>query len=123
MDLLLTLVAILATIPYISFFILFFVLKKVTNQATRSTKIAADLSSVFFIIAVNALLYLIFENSFLTWTIITYMLAIIAVITIQWKNEIDINIWQAARIVWRGGFILLALSYLVLVPIGIYLTY
>ncbi len=52
-----------------------------------------------------------------------YMVAMIIVITIQWRNEIDVNFRMAFRVVWRAGFILLAISYIVLLPIGIYMTY
>ncbi|RPF56090.1 DUF3397 family protein [Aquisalibacillus elongatus] len=123
MDFVTTIIAILATIPYISFFIIFIILKKTTKQATRSTKIAADLSNVFFILAVNAILFIIFDYSFLTWTIITYMIAILFVITIQWRKDLEVNIWMAARLVWRAGFVLLAISYLLLLPIGIWVNF
>ncbi|SEP55123.1 DUF3397 domain-containing protein [Piscibacillus halophilus] len=123
MDYFATLIALLATVPYATFFVIFYISKKITNQATRSTKLAADWSSLFFILAVNALLFLIFDYSFLIWFLVMYMVAMIIVITIQWRNEIDVNFRMAFRVVWRAGFILLAISYIVLLPIGIYMTY
>lgn len=94
-----------------------------TNQSTRSTKIAADITTAFFILAVNALLYLIFEHSFLGWTIISFMVAALIIITVQWRIKTEVNFWRAARIVWRAGFVVLAIGYIILVPIGIYYNF
>ncbi|MGP4072553.1 DUF3397 domain-containing protein [Piscibacillus sp. B03] len=123
MELLATLIALLATMPYITFFIIFFVYRKLTNQATRSTKLAADLSNVFFLLAVNAILFIIFNHSFLVYFFLLLLIGVIIVICIQWKKEEEVNIRRAFRVVWRLAFIVFAISYTALIPFGIFITY
>ncbi|PKR78528.1 hypothetical protein CEY16_01870 [Halalkalibacillus sediminis] len=120
MSIITTIIAILATIPYLSFIIIFILLKRFTGQSTYSTKLAADLSSILFIIAVNALLFMIFDQSFLVWTLVFYLVLLGIIITFQRTRDIHIDIWKACRQVWRGGFIFWALSYLILLPVSFY---
>ncbi|WP_369404763.1 DUF3397 family protein [Piscibacillus salipiscarius] len=102
---------------------LFIIMKKVTRQATRSTKFAADLSNLFFLIAVNAILFNLLNRSFIVYFLLLFMLGVIVVITMQWRKELEINIMRAVRVVWRAGFIILVITYTILLPIGIYITY
>ncbi|WP_027963096.1 DUF3397 domain-containing protein [Halalkalibacillus halophilus] len=116
-----TVIAYLATIPFLTFFLLFIVVKKITNKATRSTKIAADWTCVLFLISVNGLVFMLFDYSILWESVLAYMVSIAIVLTIQWRNEEEIYLFRAFRIVWRGSFILLSLGYLVLMTLAIYL--
>ncbi|MGM8214372.1 DUF3397 domain-containing protein [Bacillaceae bacterium W0354] len=118
-----TIIALLATIPILTFLIVFLILKKVSNEATKSTKLAADVSAIFFIFAVDALLYIIFERGFFAWIVISYMLIVVFVLMFQWRKEIEINVWRAVRMSWRIGFIIMCAAYIILLPFGIIANY
>ncbi|GAA0460541.1 DUF3397 domain-containing protein [Alkalibacillus silvisoli] len=121
MDILTSIIAFMSTAPFIVFLVLFFILKKVTKQATRSTKIAADVSCVLFLISVIGLIDYIFNISLLWETIIFYMLFLALMITLQWRKGEEIYITQAIRFVWRASFVMLSVAYFLLVPIAILL--
>ncbi|WP_017187661.1 DUF3397 domain-containing protein [Alkalibacillus haloalkaliphilus] len=121
MDIIVTIIALLSTIPFIVFIILFIVLKKMTNQATRSTKMAADLSCFLFVIAFIGLVDYLF-NAFLLWELMLFYIVFLAlIITYQWRKGEEIYLMRAVRFVWRASFVMLSVAYFLLVPIAIFL--
>lgn len=123
MNLVSTVIALLATIPYITFFLCFLVLRNITKRATFSTKMAADFSTVFFLLSVNGILFMIFNQNFLVWMIVLFLFFTIIILIFQWKVDSEIQVLRAIRIVWRFGFIIGAIGYLILTPVGIYVNY
>ncbi|MDQ0159191.1 cellulose synthase/poly-beta-1,6-N-acetylglucosamine synthase-like glycosyltransferase [Alkalibacillus salilacus] len=114
-----TIIAVLSTVPFLTFFILFLLFRKWTGQATRSTKRAADYSTVLFLIAVIALLDYIFNMIPFWETLLAYIITFAIVLTIQWRREEEIVIIRAVRFVWRLSFVMLTVAYLLLVPMAI----
>ncbi|WP_188205715.1 DUF3397 domain-containing protein [Alkalibacillus aidingensis] len=123
MEMITSILAVLSTLPFLVFIIMFMILKKVTNQATRSTKLAADWSCVLFLVAVIGLVDYIFGLSIWWESIIFYMIFIGIMITRQWRREEEVQFLQAVRFVWRISFVMLTVAYFLLVPIAIYLQF
>ncbi|NIK10689.1 DUF3397 family protein [Alkalibacillus almallahensis] len=114
-----TIIAVLSTVPFLTFFILFWVFRKWTGQASRSTKRAADYSTVLFLFADIALLDYIFNIVPFWETLLAYIIIFAIVLTIQWRREEEIIIIRAVRFVWRLSFVMLSVAYLLLVPVAI----
>ncbi len=114
-----TIIAILATVPVITFLILFFIFKARTKKTTRSIQLAADFSALFFIIAVSTLFYILFENHFIPWIVVSYLIVLLIVLFYQYVKNEEIIINRALRIVWRIGFIMMFMLYVLLFLITI----
>ena len=114
-----TIIAILATVPVITFLILFFIFKARTKKTIRSIQLAADFSALFFIIAVSALFYILFENHFIPWIVVSYLIVLLIVLFYQYVKNEEIIINRALRIVWRIGFIMMFMLYVLLFLITI----
>lgn len=114
-----TIIAILATVPVITFLVLFFIFKARTKKTTRSIQLAADFSALFFIIAVSTLFYILFENHFIPWIVVSYLIVLLIVLFYQYVKNEEIIINRALRIVWRIGFIMMFMLYVLLFLITI----
>ncbi|MET3682040.1 asparagine N-glycosylation enzyme membrane subunit Stt3 [Alkalibacillus flavidus] len=123
MEFIATIVAILATVPFVTFFMLFIIEKKRTKTATVSTKRAADVTTALLLIAVYALIEYIFDVSLFWETVIIYMVLLAIVLTVQWRKEEEITFLRAVRFVWRLSFVMLSVAYLLLVIIAIMLQF
>ena|SRR5690625_2610620 len=109
-----TIIAILATVPVLTFLILFFIFKAQTKNTTRSIQLAADFSAIFFIIAVSALFYILFENHYIPWIVIGYLIVLLIVLVYQFTNQEELLIKKSFRIVWRIGFMIMFVLYILL---------
>ena len=114
-----TIIAILATVPVITFLVLFFIFKARTKKTTRSIQLAADFSALFFIISVSTLFYILFENHFIPWIVVSYLIVLLIVLFYQYVKNEEIIINRALRIVWRIGFIMMFMLYVLLFLITI----
>ena len=118
MNVLSTILALLTTIPFLTFFIVFIVLKKITKRSTYSTKMAADLSVIFFLISINGLTMMLFDRLILLEIVVGFVILVGIFLFIQWRRDEDILLWRAVRIVWRIAFMLSVIAYLVLLIIA-----
>ncbi len=118
MNVLSTILALLTTIPFLTFFIVFIVLKKITKRSTYSTKMAADLSVIFFLISINGLTMMLFDRLILLEIVVGFVILVGIFLFIQWRRDEDILLWRAVRIVWRIAFMLSVIGYLVLLIIA-----
>src|SRR5690625_751664 len=114
-----TIIAILATVPVITFLVLFFIFKARTKKTTRSIQLAADFSALFFIISVSTLFYILFENHFIPWIVVSYLIVLLIVLFYQYVKKEEIIINRALRIVWRIGFIMMFMLYVLLFLLAI----
>ena len=114
-----TIIAILATVPVITFLVLFFIFKARTKKTIRSIQLAADFSALFFIISVSTLFYILFENHFIPWIVVSYLIVLLIVLFYQYVKNEEIIINRALRIVWRIGFIMMFMLYVLLFLITI----
>lgn len=108
------------TFPFIGWYLIYFFTKMMTKRRAYSVKIASDISAIFFIIAVNFMLYEIWHRSYL-WLIAIVILSIAIIYTIlYWKMAHDVHIWKLFRGIWRFNFLLFFFIYIVVAFYGCY---
>lgn len=61
---------------------------------------------------------MIFSQYYFSLTIIGYLILSIIVLSIYWRKDHEINIWRICRVVWRIGFVFVAVLYVILLPIA-----
>lgn len=109
-----------ATVPFISFIIIYVIAYTRTKSKKESIRWAIHITMLLLLFSVSGMIKAITDSTALFWWMIVLLVLIAGVIVfLQWKLRQQINIGKAIRSMWYLGFILFALMYIVLIPIGI----
>lgn len=118
-NLLSSVIATLITVPIIAFFIIYFISQKLTRNKKRSFHITVDLSTFLFIIAVNYLASVIWEQSFLWLILAVITLTAMIFIFLNWKFTDELQLSKVFKGFWRLNFLLFVSVYLLLFIYGL----
>ncbi|WP_071459348.1 DUF3397 domain-containing protein [Bacillus massilinigeriensis] len=111
--------ALLVTVPPAAYLLAFIASKQITGNHKKSVKLAVDVTTLFFLLAVHYLILTIWGKSFF-WLLLLLLLVIGAAIAFSsWKHRQEIDYIRVFKGVWRSSFLFFALLYLILVAIGL----
>jgi hypothetical protein len=121
MNILRELYAYMSVLPFIIFAIVFFIHFYWKRNHRRAIMRAMDATTFFLIGADAGLTDLLFGFSFSSiWLfILVFLLAFGLIGNVQHRTKGRVDAARALRIVWRFGFFLLSLLYVLLLPAGI----
>lgn len=118
-DLMVSLIAIILTLP-IPFFILFyFFARRWTKHKWRAIHQSANISAPVFILSVHVLLLVIFEQNFLAFIVIALFVILGISLIVQYKLHEDIQLRRAFKAFFRASFLLFTLCYVGLTLFGL----
>jgi hypothetical protein len=111
--------ATIVTIPFIGFALIFFISSKILLDNKRAIKIAADGSTILFMISVHFIVFEIWQQSFLWLILILILTTAIVMALLQRSLYEDIEIVKLLKGTWRVNFLLFVLCYIVLFTYGL----
>lgn len=118
------LLAAFATIPFLTFFIVYIVVYRLTENQKRAFRLSMDVTTALLIMAVGALLQYV-TGTFASWWMTLGLLLVFyllhALLQIWVKGTID---WKRlGQRGWRMSFILFGILYVILFVIGVGQTF
>lgn len=118
-----TLYALLATVPFIAFALVWAGAYLVTRDKRITTRLAMDVTTILLIGAVASMWNRLFGSKFGFWLIILVILIAVGLLG-GYQNRVKgiIDLKKIIRIVWRIGFLCLSAMYVIflLLNIGAY---
>ncbi|EAH4447861.1 DUF3397 family protein [Listeria innocua] len=111
--------AIIIILPVVVFVLTLFVARFKFRKPQRRIMLAADLSTIFLIIAVHFFMIVIFNRSFLLYILLFLFILGIVIVVLAAKKEGEIQFRKILRGYWRLCFFIFALLYVVLYLYGI----
>lgn len=119
-ELLVIIAATLVTIPLIGFYLVYIISVKLLKDKVFALKLAADCTSVLFIIAVYFIIFEIWDLRLAWLFILFFLFTAIAFTFLHWKKYEDIQISKVFKGVWRFQFIFYITIYFVLIIYGLF---
>jgi cell division protein FtsW (lipid II flippase) len=112
-------IATVITIPFIGFVLIYTVTYKVTEEKKRAVKLAADGTTLLFMLSVYFISFEIWQRSLLWLLLIVVLVIAIAVSFLHRKLYDDIELKKLIKGIWRINFILFFLVYIALFTYGL----
>jgi uncharacterized membrane protein YGL010W len=115
--------AMFAGLPFVSFFVIlvllsFFLPKK------KAVLTAIDITNVLLIISVSAMYYISFDSKMGIWWIVLFYLVVAGLIGgLQARMRGSVDFRRLLKAVWRLGFFVLSIVYLIYLITGIISNY
>nr|WP_275899551.1 DUF3397 domain-containing protein [Bacillus piscicola] len=107
------------TIPFLAWYLVYIITVKWTKQKSKAVRLAADFSTVLFILSVHFLMMAIWNNSYF-WLILLVILLTAALFTIvHYRTRHDIEVMKLVKGIWRFTFFLFCGGYILLSFYGI----
>lgn len=121
MNLVQSIFAIAAIIPFVTFVILYLVLNYYMDDKKRAKTLTIDVTTALLIISVSAMFDVIFQPSMRgIWIILLIFLVAFGLIGgAQTRNRGQVNLQKTFRMIWRIGFLLLSVLYIIFLFVGI----
>ncbi|WP_338469918.1 DUF3397 domain-containing protein [Niallia sp. XMNu-256] len=120
-DLISSIIATFVTIPLIGYIIVFVISKVITKNHRKSVKIAIDVTTLLFVIAVHYFITAIWGLS-LFWVILLFMILVaIVFVFVHWRLKHEIVLVKVFKGFWRFNFLCFGLIYLLLLTYGLIL--
>ncbi|PKR86957.1 DUF3397 domain-containing protein [Heyndrickxia camelliae] len=110
---------VLILIPFIAYLLVFFAVKLITNNHRRAVSYAIDITTLFLILSVNEIAFVLWSHSFL-WVIILLLLLIAIGFVFLYRymrNEIIYS--KVFKGFWRFNFLLFCAAYIILMIYGL----
>ena len=112
--------ATLAVIPIIPFLLVYFGLGAFTGDRKKAFRTAMDVTTALLIGCVAVLFDRIFHSSFgLYGILLIFLLGAGLLGNVQYRSKGNIDVGRITRVIWRLGFFIMGLFYVVLMCIGI----
>ncbi|HZH58715.1 MAG TPA: DUF3397 domain-containing protein [Metabacillus sp.] len=111
-------ISILITIPIISLFLLYIIIRIFIDNKRKSIVLTIDISTIFFIISVHFHFITIFKQSFLLFILLGIGCLLLFVYFVEYRKSKSPSIKKITRNTWRLSFLLFVTSYIVLTVIG-----
>ncbi|HBM3599076.1 TPA: DUF3397 domain-containing protein [Listeria innocua] len=111
--------AIIIILPVVVFVLTLFLACFKFRKPQRRIMLAADLSTIFLIIAVHFFMIVIFNRSFLLYILLFLFILGIVIVVLAAKKEGEIQFRKILRGYWRLCFFIFALLYVVFYLYGI----
>lgn len=110
-----------STVPFFPFLVTLFIGGKCLRSKKRAYKLAMDVTTLFLIAAVGGLYNTIFHSTVGFYWILFLMLLLAGLFGgLQQQKYNQLHIWKLVRLLWRLSFLMLSVSYILLLPIGIF---
>lgn len=119
-DWLASIYAFLSVIPFVSFFLIWFLCYALIKDKKKSTKLAVDGTTFFLWGVAYILCRQVLSSTLLFWLVILFMLIFAG--WIGWEQNSKrgaVDGWKVFRIVWRISFLPLIVLYILLIVTGI----
>jgi undecaprenyl pyrophosphate phosphatase UppP len=112
--------AILAVVPVIPFLLIYFGYAAFTGDRKKAFRLAMDITTALLIGCVAVLFDSIFQSSFGLYGILLVMLIGGGLLgNVQYRTRGSVDVKRVVRAIWRLGFFLMGLFYVLLMCIGI----
>ncbi|MBO8171155.1 MAG: DUF3397 family protein [Bacillaceae bacterium] len=114
--------AILATIPFISFFVLYLVIKWISRDSRKAAGWAVNVTTLLLLSSVAAMYRLIFQQSAasIMWWYVLFLLLFFGLFAfMQIKLKGELRPARLVRAVWRVFFLGLSITYVIFFLMGI----
>lgn len=119
-----TLYALLATVPFVAFALVWVAAYFVTRDKRKTTRLAMDVTTLLLIGAVASMWNNLFNSRFGFWLIVLVILIAVGLLG-GYQNRVkgSIDMKKIFRIIWRIGFLCLSMMYILflILNIGAYL--
>lgn len=113
--------ALFATLPFISFLIIYFIAFFRTKSKKESIRWAIHITMLFLLFTVSGMMKSITGSTAgFWWVVILLLLFTGGILFLQWKVRQQIQLVRALRSMWIIGFFIFSIMYIVLIPIGIF---
>jgi hypothetical protein len=111
----------LAYIPFLTFFVIWFLLYFMKRDKKFSTRLAIDITTVLLLGKVSMQLHQLFGSWFGFWSMLFIILLVTGLIGRQ-QNELrgSVHLPRILKIMSRIGFVVLSFFYIVLLIIGLF---
>ncbi|CAH1213883.1 hypothetical protein PAECIP111893_03728 [Paenibacillus plantiphilus] len=110
----------LAVIPIVPFLLIYFGYGAYSGDRKKAFRLAMDVTTVLLIGCVAVLFNRIFDSSFGLYGIILIMLLGGGLLgNVQYRSKGNVDMKRVARAIWRMGFFLMGVFYILLMCIGI----
>ncbi|WP_185819773.1 DUF3397 domain-containing protein [Salibacterium salarium] len=110
--------ATLFTLPFLAWYIVYIIIVKSTKKKGKAIRMAVDITTVFFIVAVHLLIKEISGQSFL-WLIFLIILTTAVLFTIMhYRAREEVEFLRLMKGIWRFTFFLFTAFYILLVCYG-----
>ncbi len=110
-DVLAGVAATFVTIPLLGFAAVFLIFNKVTGNRRKSFLLASDVSTIFLIWAVYAMVMIIWEVDVARYLPFLFIITIMIFLVMQWKLAEEIQIRKVVKGFWRFNFLLFGFAY------------
>ncbi|MEK8129703.1 DUF3397 domain-containing protein [Paenibacillus filicis] len=110
----------LALVPFVAFFITWFIVYRMTGDKRRATHLSMDITTLFLIGSVGFISRNLFGSAFLLWMIILLFLVAAGLLgSMQTRMKGRVNLMKITRTLSRLGFLILTACYVLLLVVGI----
>jgi hypothetical protein len=111
--------AVMAVVPFLSFFLLWFILYAMRKDKKEATRRTMDVTSVLLVGSVSSMYYQLFHSTFGLFLIIFLMLVCYGLVgNVQYRTKGAIQHKRLLQVTLRIGFLALSAMYVVLLLIG-----
>lgn len=107
------------TVPMVASFIVYVISMGRLGNPWKAIHMMVDWTTLFYILAVMIMLFVLFERHFFGDILIFLLMALSVIIFNQWKKERDIQLKKAVKLLWRISFLLFFFLYGCLTVLGI----
>lgn len=107
------------TVPMVASFIVYVISKVRLRNLWKAIHMMVDWTTLFYILAVMIMLFVLFERHFFGDILIFLLMALSVIIFNQWKKKRDIQLKKAVKLLWRISFLLFFFLYGCLTVLGI----
>lgn len=116
--------AVFATLPFLSFFIIYIIAYVRTKSKKESIRWAINITTLFLLFTVSGMMESITGSTAgFWWMIVILILCAGGLLLLQWKIRQQIYLVKVLRSLWYVSFLLFSITYLILIPIGIFTYY
>jgi len=113
--------ALAAIVPFATFVILYFILNRYMEDKKKAKSITIDVTTALLIVIVSAMFDVIFEPAIKgIWIVLfAFLVALGLAGGAQTRSRGQVNLMRTFRMIWRVGFLLMCLLYVMFLFIGI----
>jgi hypothetical protein len=115
------LIATFITVPVLALIFIYLISYRLSNDRKKSFHRMVDYSTIFFIISVYTMVYVIWERSLLLPFLMLLITIAMVFAFLQWKYTQDIQLGKLLKGFWRFNFLLFFAGYCGLLIFGLVL--
>src|SRR5699024_3196774 len=113
--------SIIITLPFILTYLLYYLHLMIYKQSLRSLHFAINWMTMLYILSVVIIVHLLFQLTIVSYILLFMLITLSIIIYYQWKENTEVSIALAIKLLWRFCFLLFFSSYSLLVIVGIFM--